>query len=201
GGRQELPGRGARPLDVPLEREALLDQVVDVLAEHELVDLVVLEGAADEEDPRAAEQPAGGEEGHVDATGRGGGREGGLVEGVLENQAVEVRLVAGEEDERVALAEDRQRGELRAIVVQRLPVSLRVEVADQAGGELDHPRTVAGGDLAEIAPRLARHLGLAASERAGEPGDPAAEARTDDDLLLDEARHLVARATQAPPGP
>src|SRR6185369_14033288 len=38
--RHELPRPRASALDVPLEREALLDEIVDVLAKDELVDLV-----------------------------------------------------------------------------------------------------------------------------------------------------------------
>src|SRR5207244_11192759 len=60
--RHELTRARARPLDVPLEREALFDQVVDVVVEHELVDLVVLEAPPDEEDARATHERAHGEE-------------------------------------------------------------------------------------------------------------------------------------------
>src|SRR5262249_30246998 len=49
--RQELAGARTTAFDVPFQRKALLDQVVDVLAQHQLVHRVVLEGAADEEDP------------------------------------------------------------------------------------------------------------------------------------------------------
>ena len=47
-----------------------VDEVVDVLAEHELVDRVVLEGAADDEHPAAPDERPDGEEVHVDATHR-----------------------------------------------------------------------------------------------------------------------------------
>src|SRR5205085_9334627 len=65
-GRRELTGSRAPALDVPLERKALLDEVVDVLAEDELVDHVVLERAADEEQSASPCQRADGEEIHVD---------------------------------------------------------------------------------------------------------------------------------------
>src|SRR5262249_34900406 len=55
-GRQQLARARAPTLDVPFQRETLLDQIVDVLAQHELVDRVVLEGSADEEHATAPEE-------------------------------------------------------------------------------------------------------------------------------------------------
>ena len=84
--RQQLARARAAALDVPLEREALLDQVVDVVAQDELVDGVVLEGAADEEDAAAPDQRPDREEVHVDAAGGVVGRMAVLVQDVLQRR-------------------------------------------------------------------------------------------------------------------
>ena len=194
--RQQLAGARAAALDVPLEREALLDQVVDVVVQHELVDLVVAEAAADEEGAAAPHQRPDREEVHVDAAGRVVGRVAVLVQRVLEHQMVEVRLVRGEEHHGVLLRERLHVLELVAIVVELPPVALRVEQADQPGDQVDHERAVGGGDLAQVPRGLARHARGRAPERARQAVDAAAERRPAEDVLVDQARHLVARAAQ-----
>ena len=119
-----------------------------------------------------------------------------LVQRVLEHQVVEVRLVRGQEDDRVALGERVDVLQLGAVVVSSAAVALRVEQVDQLGDEVDHERAVGGGDLAQVARRLARHARRRASERAREARDAAAERRAREDVLVHEARHLVARAAQ-----
>src|SRR5205823_12470447 len=106
-------------LDEELLRVALADQEGEVLPEDHLVELVVLEGAADEEGAGAAEERPHGPEAQV-VTGRDVGRgEVVQVEDVGEDQVVEVAEVAGGEHHRVLLhalddlleADDRQAGE------------------------------------------------------------------------------------------
>ena len=154
--RQQLARARAPALDVPLEREALLDQVVDVLLQHELVDRVVLERAADEEDAAAPHQRPDREEVHVDAAGGVVRRVAVLVQRVLQHQVVEVRLVRRQEDDRMALRRARRsRSSCAAVVVQRLAVAARVEQVDQLRGEVDDVRAVGRGDLAQVARGLA----------------------------------------------
>jgi hypothetical protein len=66
----QLPRPGTAPFDVPLQGEPLLEEVVEVLAQDELVRLVVLELPSDEEDARPAQQGTDEKEVHVDATRR-----------------------------------------------------------------------------------------------------------------------------------
>ena len=162
--RQQLAGARAPALDVPLEGEALLDQVVDVAPQDELVDRVVLERAADEEHAAAAHERPDREEVHVDAAGGVVGRVAVLVQRVLQDEVVEVRLVGRQEHHRVALGERVDALEVAAVVVQRLAVRPRVEEVDELRGEVDDVRAVGGGDLLQIA------LGLAQRRLNGAPG-------------------------------
>ena len=77
----------------PLEREAILDEVVEIRPQHVLVELVVLEGPADEERPGVADQRSDREEVHVDAGGRVVRRHVVLPEEELKGEPVEVRSV------------------------------------------------------------------------------------------------------------
>ena len=194
--RQQLAGARAPALDVPLEREALLDQRVDVVAQDELVDLVVLEGAADEEHARAPHQRAEREEVHVDAA-RGVVRgQAVLVQQRLEHAVVEVRLVRGQEHHRVLLRERAQLVHLRGLVVQHLAVAALVEALPELHDQVDHEGAVRGRDLAQVGGGLAQHGRVGAAERGGEAVQLAAEGRAPEHVLVHEARHLVARAAQ-----
>ena len=66
-GRAELAGAGPAALQVPLEVVAPLDEVAEVPLEGHLVDGVVPDGAADEDDAAAAQDGPHGPERHVDA--------------------------------------------------------------------------------------------------------------------------------------
>src|SRR5262249_28696066 len=176
--RQQLAGARAAALDVPLEGEALLDQVVDVVLKDELVDRIVLEGAPDEEHAAATHQRADREEVHVDPAGgviRGVAV---LVQSVLQDEMVEVRLVRRQEDHRIALSQVVDVLEIAAVVVQRLAVSARVEEVDQLRGEVDDVRAVGGGDLLEIALRVAQHRRLRPSELLCQARDAGTEGGT-----------------------
>src|SRR6266566_3388649 len=96
----------------------------------------------------------------------------------------------------MALAERGEGFELHAVVVQGLAVALRVHEADQVGCQVEVVRAVTRGDLAEIAAGVARHTRLVAAEAPRQARNAAAEGRARDDLLLEEARHLVARAAE-----
>ncbi len=197
-GRQQLSRPRAAALDVPLEREALLDQIVDVLPQNELVDRVVLEGAPDEERSAAANERADGKEVHVDAAGRVVRRMPVLVEGVLQHEMIEVRLVGREKDDRIPLRERVDLAKLGAIVVKTLAVAAGVEQSDEVGGEVDHIGAVRGGDLAQIARRSFGDPPLRLADRPSEHGDTAAKCRPGENLFVNEARHFVPRAAQAP---
>jgi hypothetical protein len=75
------------------------------VVQHELVDGVVLERAADEEHAAPPEELPHREEVHVDAAGGVVRRVAVLVERVLQHEVVEVRLVRRQEDDRMALCE------------------------------------------------------------------------------------------------
>ena len=79
--------------------------VIDVVGEDVFVDGILAERAPNEEDAAPADELTHREEIHVDAAGRVVRREPVLVEGVLEHEVIEVRLMAREEDDRVVLLE------------------------------------------------------------------------------------------------
>src|SRR5205807_5961789 len=60
----------------------------------------------------------------------------------------------------------------------------------------DVVRAMLRGDLAQVAPGVARDARLVAAEAPCQARDAAAEGRARDDLLLDEARHLVASTAE-----
>ncbi len=196
--REELAGAGAAPLDVELDREALLDQVVDVVVEDELVDLVVLEAPPDEEDAAAPHQRTQREEVHVDSASGVGGRKAVLVEHGLEHRVVEIGLVGGEKDHRVPLSESGEPLELLAVVLEHVAVASRVHELPELHHQVDHEGALAGGDLPEVARGLPGDGGLPALEAPREPGHAAPERRAGEDVLIDEAGHLVAVAAQLP---
>src|SRR5271165_7406569 len=66
-GRQHFSGSGPGSLDGPTQVEPLLHDVPDILLEHVLVERVVTDAAADENDAGAAEDRTGEPERHVDA--------------------------------------------------------------------------------------------------------------------------------------
>jgi hypothetical protein len=196
--RQQLARAGATALQVPLQGEAFLDQKVDVVAQDELVDRVVLEAAADEEDAAAPHDRAHGEEVHVDAAGgvvRGVAL---LVERVLQHQVVEVRLVRRKKHQWVSLGERLEPRQLSAVVLDRLAVALGVEQVDQVRGDIDHEGAVGGGDLAQVARGVALDARARPPLLAGEAGQTAAEGRLAEDVLVHQTRHLVAIAAQPP---
>ena len=78
-----------------------------------------------------------------------------LVQRVLQDQVVEVRLVRRQEDHRVALGEGVDALQVAAVVVQRLAVRPRVEQMDELRAEVDDVGAVGGGDLLQIALRVA----------------------------------------------
>ena len=167
--RQQLAGARAAALDVPLEREALLDQVIDVVVQHELVDLVVAEAAPDEEGPAAPHQRADREEVHVDAAGGVVGGVAVLVQRVLEHEMVEVRLVRGEEHHGMSAARapsppGADRGRSRAAA--RSP-------ACRAGGSARRPgrsRAGCGWRRSRADPATPRASRSPACARASPPG-------------------------------
>src|SRR5205807_4212548 len=102
--RAQLARPAASALDVPLEVEALGDEVAEVLAHGELVDRVVAEAAPDEDEPRALAERADRPERHVAAADDVVARKLVRVERLREHERVRVRAVGGEEHERVSAA-------------------------------------------------------------------------------------------------
>ena len=192
--RKQLSRTRAAALDVPLEGEALLDQVVDVMAQDELVDGRVLERTPDEEDARAPHQRPEREEVHVDAAGRMVGRQAVLMQDRLQHAVIEVRLVGRQEHHRVLLGEPADVLDLLGIVVQHFPVRARIEDAPELHDEVDHEGRVGRRDLAQAFDRLGPYVLVLATEFAGQGGELAAEGRALEDALVDEARDLVAGA-------
>src|SRR5205807_5077965 len=105
-GRAELAGAGPAALQVPLEVVALLDQVAEVAAEGEFVDGLVLDRAADEDDAAAPQDGPHRPERDVDPAENVVARQPRPAERSPEDERVEVRLVARQEDEGVLTVED-----------------------------------------------------------------------------------------------
>ena len=165
------------------------------MAQHELVGLVVLELAADEEDPRPSYHRAHRDEVQVVPTCGVIWREVVLEQGVLQYEMVGVRLVGGEEHERMVLAELVQLLErLRGVV--DVAISKADHPAHQTGNGVDHERRVSGGDLLEIIAGAFSHLLDRHPVGFGELGNALLEAAALEQRLAHELRHLVAAATQ-----
>ena len=100
--RQQLAGAGARALQRPKQREPFLDQVIDVPAKRRLVDLVILERAAQENDAAAAPDSAEARGIQVDATEREWQRQVCFVQHHGQGHRIEHRLVADQEHDRAS---------------------------------------------------------------------------------------------------
>src|SRR5262249_19215848 len=101
--RQDLARPAAAALDEELERVALSDHHAEVAMEDQLVELVVVEGSADEERPGAAQEPAERPEREVDAGGDVRRRQEVVAEDVRQDHVVEVAAVAWNQHHRVLL--------------------------------------------------------------------------------------------------
>src|SRR5579885_485831 len=179
--REDLSRPRAPALDEELLRVAFADEKREVLPEHHLVELVVVEGAPDEERARTAEERS--ERPEVEVVARGDVRRRQVVgvEDVAQDQVVEVAAVAGDEDDRVLLhaldhalePDDLEPGEhARPDAVE--------EDLDQAEVE---PLEV-GGHLVDVSARLLEHP---------PPGHPALGRQAPDEpRQLRIAEHLLA---------
>src|SRR5579884_347742 len=179
--REDLSRARAPALDEELLRVAFADEEREVLPEHHLVELVVVEGAPDEEGPGAAEERS--ERPEVEVVARGGvrRREVVRVEDVAQDQVVEVAAVTGHEDDRVllhALDHALEPDDLEPSEHAR-PDAVEEDL-DQA--EVEPPKV--GGHLVDVAARLLEHP---------PPGHPALGRQAPDEpRQLRIAEHLLA---------
>ena len=148
--RQRLAGARAAALDEELLREALLDQMGDVGAEHLLVERV-RERPAQEERARAAPQKSERPERHVLARGDVRRQHVAAVEDRRDDQEVEVGAVSGHEHHRVA---PRDLGDPLEPGVLDLHEQPRDHRADHEVEDRQEGRAHVRGDLAEHLLRL-----------------------------------------------
>jgi hypothetical protein len=139
--RAQLAGPGAAALQVPLDVEALGDEVAEVLAHGELVDRVVAEGAADEDEAGALAQRTDRPEGHVAAGEQVVAREVVLVEHPGEDQWIGVGPVRRQEDESMPAVELAQA--LEALHVDLHVPRPRVQRAHHEAERVDDGRRAA----------------------------------------------------------
>ena len=112
-GRAELAGTAAPAFDVPLNIEPLSQQVDQVLAQHPLVDLVAGQAAVDEHESAAPCERAKWPEREVNPAQHIVRRETVLHQRGAQHQRIEVGTMAGEKNQRVALAELAHLGQTR----------------------------------------------------------------------------------------
>ena len=106
----------------------------------------------------------------------------------------------GQEDQRVPVAHLEDLRQRRAVVDQ-LAIALAPRQADEALDQVDDEGAVAGGDLAQVAARLALDRAHALAHFLGQRREPAPERRPAQELWFDQARHLVPGSAQRPLGP
>ena len=98
-----------------------------------------------------------GEEVHVDAAGGVVRRRAVVVEQVLQNSVVEVRLVRGQKHHGLPRLRREQPLQLRAVVDDLVCVPLAVDHPDEPVHEVDDVRADARGDLPEVVAGAALH--------------------------------------------
>ncbi|MCO5591803.1 hypothetical protein L7F22_045795 [Adiantum nelumboides] len=186
---------GARPaaLHVPLEVEALGHEPGEVLADHRLVDGVVAEAAADEDDAAAPGERLEAGDAQVVAAEDVVAREVVGPQHVGEHERVGVRAVRGQEDQGVLGVQRPQRFEAGGVGVD-LPRPL-VHRAQDAGEQLDRARVERGDQALQVSGGLGDLVGLAV-ELGGQAADLAVEVARADDLPGDLAGHLEPVAQQ-----
>ncbi len=170
-GWAELARPGPAALQVPLEVVAPLDEVAEVGPQGELVDGVVLDGPADEDDAAAPQDGPHGPERHVDAAEDVVTGQPRPAEGAPQDERVEVGLVAGKEDEGVLAVQGPE-------AVEGVGVDLDVVGPEgEAGQPVDRPEgqlALHGHHLVERRPRLPLEFvpGLAELGRPAVRGSP-----------------------------
>ena len=123
----QLAGARAPALDVPLEVLTVLGEPAHVLAQRELVDRVVAEAAADEDEPGPSPHRAHGPERDVDAAELVGGRQSGALQHRRQHHRVDVRAVAREQRDRVAAVQVLERAHLLRVDLDAAAVRGAVE--------------------------------------------------------------------------
>jgi hypothetical protein len=198
-GLAQLAGTRPSALHEPLQVEPLRHQVGEVVADHQLVDVVAAEGPADEHDAGALAEGTEGPEGEVGAAE-------GVVAGqvvvqqdVGEDEGVDVATVGGQEDQGVASVQLAEAGE-RVVVGVDVP-GVGVQRSQQRAPQLDRDGGLHGDQLLERVRGVpAHHLGRLAQVR-GQLVQVGPEARLVEDLLGDQPGDLVAAAEGLPLGP
>ena len=191
-GAADLAGARAPALEVPLEVEALGQQEREVLLDHGLVDLVVAEAAADEDDAGPPGQVADRPDPEVGAAHHVVAREVVAGEHVAEHQGVDVGAVGWQEDERVALVELAQPGQA-GLVGEHLP-GRGVQRLHHRVEHVDGRPALHGDQLVEALLGLLEPLVEGQPHLGRDLGDLVAELLASQDLLADGVGHLVAVA-------
>ncbi len=194
--RQQLAGARSRSLQRPQQREALLDEVVDVAAKRRLVDLVVLERAPQEDDAGTPGEGAQARCVQVDAAERERQRQVRIEQHQRQRHGVEHRLVTDQEDDRARGHGLRDPLQLCLVDVDRRIVVAAAGRAIQCIDHLERERRLRCGHLAQVALGLCEDVRHGAVALLRDVGDQVAESRVGEDLAGQDTRHLVARAAE-----
>ena len=193
--RTQLAGARPAALDVPLEVEALAEQVAQILAEDRLVDGRILHAPSDEDVAVTPSDRPKRPEVEVAAPEHVIRREPVPVQHRSEHERVEVRPVARQEHQRVRPVQAPQLVDAAGVdidgVCTRDPLTEMVPGVD---GEL----ALAGNHLVECGRRLVRHLLGFALVLLGETLHQRREARARDDVLPHQSGNLVPAADDLP---
>ena len=196
--RAQLAGPRAAALHVPLEVEPLGQQVAEVLAQCQLVDLVVAGAAPDEDESGPPGQQADRPDAEVVAADYVVAGEIMLGEDVGEQQRVRVRAVAGQEHQRVAAVQLPQPAEPGGVGLDVPRVG--VQRAQRAGEQVHRDRAHGRDQAVEVFPGPFRGLRFGQVQPGRELGDVGAVFRAVLDRLGDVLRHLVAVTERRPFG-
>ena len=198
-GRAQLAGARAPAFHVPLQVEPLGQQEPEVLADGELVDLVVAEAAADEHHACALGQRPDRPEVQVVPAEHVVAGEVVVGEHVGEQQRIGVAAVAGQEHQRMAAVALPQPSQARVVDldVPRPGVQRTQRAGEQVDGQRAHRRDEPG----QVGRRAPGDLVLRQLQPRGELGHLAAVLRAVLDGLRDEPRDLVVVAEERALGP
>jgi hypothetical protein len=187
--RTQLSGPGSAALHVPLEVEALGEQEPEVLAQGQLVDLVVAEATPDEHNAGPPGQRGDRPEPEVVAPEHVVTGEVMLGEDIGKQQRIGVRAVTGQEDQGVLAVQ-------RPPPVQPGGVDLHVpcvgvQRTQRAGQQVDRDRAHRGNQAVQVRLGAPHRFLLGQAKPGREMGDLGAEVRAVPYRLGDFLRHLV----------
>ena len=195
--RHQLAEPRACSLECPGHREALLEQITDIIAQHELVDRIILETPANENRAGPAQHETETEKIQIDATKNMNERQVILISQVSGSHTVYIGFVRKQQQRRMFPHGLAQPGQLLAVKDDLVFIALRQHEPVELGLHVDKQRAGPGDQFLHIFGGLLVQCRFALPGIAGKPGHGGTKSRIAAQAVGDMPRYLVATAPQS----